>query len=652
MEKRYRERLAEIERERKRAARLSIGIFACFVVAVASVIGVVVYESMKGAEVDRRVAALESLKAANKYDEVKSEIDNLPPDAAKDKRVAEVKSWAEEQIASEKKRRKGFDDAIAVIKKSIADKSPGDDVEEAVKQAKNLARNEDEKKDADEEARKYAQMQIDLQQDTDAKFVAEVGKLKEQAIKIASDSEAKPEPRIEKLHGLQGELDALERKSQASEAAKRPVGELRNEIKSLIAKCGKEVESLGLEEEITAACGDSATLAKRLADYAEKSPTSPHSASFRAVAGEEQPLWDWIGQWNETVRATGRVNCFTLDANSAGGLAAPLRKLLADRRGHPDADDFQERLLYLDAIAQRVDSEGPIETRLKSILTGPLMEDVWMLAASDGRRYYLPQDPAELFKRPVNDLQPGTPYGFDYYDLWSNPDSKKHTSLPGSDINPSTGKPAPQCATGKTVVAILEKVAEKGWEKSFCEMMETVRNDKDGDPLLRRFLLRRILAVGSQGSRCLQNGYRGVHKVLNDSQVPPSVNWVNPLDRTAGEQRPLAEAELAKLPAAAELNKEMAAEWKKLNRPIGSEYACVGWLRKNSEKSWQCVMKPGGPPSGELCVVRFAAPGDKSAAAFDPVGEIKEGKAELNKAAPGPALVDGRPVYCVVRPPK
>ena len=89
-------------------------------------------------------------------------------------------------------------------------------------------------------------------------------------------------------------------------------------------------------------------------------------------------------------------------------------------------------------------------------------------------------------------------------------------------------------------------------------MIETVLNDHDTDPLLKHFLLRKIVAVGCQGSLCLQKGFGGYVKLLKDSKVPPSVNWVDPDNSEAAEQRPVAEAELGKLPSFADAQNSAA----------------------------------------------------------------------------------------------
>ena len=46
-------------------------------------------------------------------------------------------------------------------------------------------------------------------------------------------------------------------------------------------------------------------------------------------------------------------------------------------------------------------------------------------------------------------------------------------------------------------------------ESSFCRMIETVLNDHDTRPAAEALLLRKIVAVGCEGSLCLQKGFEG-----------------------------------------------------------------------------------------------------------------------------------------------
>ena len=183
-------------------------------------------------------------------------------------------------------------------------------------------------------------------------------------------------------------------------------------------------------------------------------------------------------------------------------------------------------------------------------------------------------------------------------------------------------------------------------------MVQKVLNDKDTDPLLRHFLLREDRDVGGQGSLCLRKGFAGYAETLKNSQIPAAVNWVDPNNAEAAGQRSIAEGELDKLPAFTDCaGGGRCGNGNRWRPPIGTELACVGWLRKSIAGNWECLTRPDCPREGRLVTVRAAVTSDaaKAAAGFEPVGRLEKGKAAID--ACGAALADGRPVF-VVFPPK
>jgi hypothetical protein len=648
----YRERLAAIDRAAKWRTRASLAIFASFIVAIGSVIAVMVLQHVQAGRADRALASLRQLVQDNNVDEARNFIDQLAaesPQIAADPRIQEISSRLTKQLQDEDARRRAFAVAIDLVQKSIADQPPD---KEALSRAKKLAITEEENAAVRKAEQDIAELGRAVQSKVDQDFLAQRKDLNDRAGAIEKDIEADPDASHRKLTDLSAELTRLQESSpQISDAARKPAELLQTRVKALDEEAHTVTDRLIREEAITAASGDNAAFRQKLLDYADKFPQARRSASFRAVAGEESPLWDWIAQWNEAVQAIGRQNSAKFNRKTAADLAPKLRKLLDDRPGHPDADAFQQRLPYLEAIVHRSDGEGnPIEAALKPIFTDPLVAGVWMLADTAGQKYYLLEDPTTKFGGPLIALQPSTVYSFEYvagFDL-----SKKRKSLRGNDIKPS-GPVAPQLATAKALVAILDGMTDDQWEKSFCRMIEAVLNDHDTDPLLKHFLLRKILSVGCQGSLCLQKGLAGHAELLTNSTIPPSVNWVDPNNSEAAGLRPVAEGELGKLPSFSDAKNDVANQWHSLGRAIGTEWVCVGWLRKNMDGNWQCLTKSNCPESGKLVTVRTAdADGRRAkAAVFAAVGRLDRGKAVID-AVPGPALAEGRPVYVANPPPK
>ena len=134
-----------------------------------------------------------------------------------------------------------------------------------------------------------------------------------------------------------------------------------------------------------------------------------------------------------------------------------------------------------------------------------------------GRSKILPAGRSRLKVRAAGRFGGQVTYGFEYvvgFDL-----SKKKKSFRGGDINAGRAV-APQRTTAKALAATLEGTTDESWEPSFCRMIETVLKDHDSDPLLRHFLLRKIVAVGCKGSLCLQKGFGGYVELLKNSKVP------------------------------------------------------------------------------------------------------------------------------------
>jgi hypothetical protein len=651
VEKRFHARLDKIRRAGRRRLYATLAVLAAFVAVAGAIVAVNVHQHMQEGKADRALASLQQLVQDENVDQARNFIDQLAaesPQIAADPRIQEINSRLGKRQKDEDGRRRALATAMDLLQKSVADHLPDRD---ALARAKKLA-----KSDEENAAIKAAEQEID-KQDRDVKskvdqdFLTQLKDLKERVDTIEKDIEDKPDASIEKLKDLVIELSNLRAQNpQISEAAAKPADLLRGRLKALDDEAHTVNDRLSREEAITAACGDNAAFQKRLLAYADKFPQARRSSSFRAVAADEPPLWDWVGQWNDAVQTIGRRNSARFNRKAAGELAAKLRKLLDDRPGHPEADAFRQRLPYLESIARRIDGEGnPIEAALKPVFADPLVAGAWMLTDTAGQRYYLLEDPQAKLGS-LSELKADRVYGFEYvvgFDL-----SKKRKSLRGNDFTGGAAI-APQRRTSRDLTTTLGSTTDDGWEPSFCRMIETVVSDKNTDPLLKHFLLRKVVAVGCQGSLCLQKGFGRFAETLKDSKVPATVNWVDPDNSEATEQRPLAEAELGRLPSFADAQAATAKEWRSLSAAIGTELTCVGWLRKNMAGNWQCLTKVGCPESGRLLIVRIAeANGQKQkAAVFEAIGRLEHGKAAV-EAASGTALAEGRPVYVVGPPPK
>ncbi len=651
VEQRYCEQLEALDFAARRSIRLKLAVFAWLIIVIGAIAATEAYRRVQAGRVDRAVASLEQLVRDNKIDETRSFIDELglkSPRIAADPRIQEIGRQLTTRLMDEQGPRRDFATALELVRKSIADQLPD---KEALAKAKSLATNAKENAEIWTLEQEIARLGDEAQSKVDQGFLGQLKEYKDRVDTIEKDLEDRPDASIDKLNHLEIELTRLQEASTRTSPAAKKAGELlRTRVKELEEEIRTAGQRLNREEAITAACGDNAAFRQRLLEYAEEFPQARRSGSFRAVAGGEATLWDWIGEWNETVRAVGRRNCASFDQKTAAEAAAKLRKLLVERSGHPDADAFNRRLPYLDAIAERIDGEGnPIEAALKPLFTDPFLARIWMLTDTAGQRYYLLDDPASKFG-PLNALQPGGAYGFEYVVDFNL--SKKRKSLRGSAVD-SRRAVASQRTTAKTLAAILEGMTDESWELSFCRMIETVLNDHDTDPLLKYILMRKIVAVGCQGSLCLHSGFARYVEVFKDSKVPTSLNWVDPDNSEAIEERPIAEAELGKLPSFIDARNSTVKLQRSLGVAIGVELTCVGWLRKNMAGDLQCLTISNCPESGRLVTVRSVrTEGQKQPeAVFDTIGRLDKGKAKID-AVPEIALAQGRPVYVVNPPPK
>ena len=660
VEKRYRDRLEAIDRAARRKMHVSLAIFASFILVVGAIVAWQVIEYLrKSAEEAKLRGALASLKQfrqENDFDNAKNLIGELKvtaPQIADDADIQECNRWATEQIKARDEKRGTLAGKMEFVEKAIQEKHPNNEAELYLTDLATLGSTDDERDAVRKLKQKYADMKRDKQAEIDRVFLVELKKLDEQIGAIEKAVKDKPGAGIDKIRvaDLTDELNKLlQRNPQISEAMQDQAESRRDRLKKLDDKRVTADKQLTREEAITAACGDKAAFQKALSEYADKFPQEPCSARFRTVANDEASLWDWVGQWNEIVKTIGRQNCAKFDRKTAADAVSKLRKMLEDRPGRRDAEAFKQRLPYLEAIVRRIDAEGnPIEAALKPVFTDPLVTNIWMLSSTAGQKYYLLEDSANRLG-PFNALTPEGTYGFDYvagFDL-----TRTRKSLRGKEIASLTA--APQCATARALATTLEGTTDESWEPSFCRMIETVVNDKDSDALLRHFLLRKILAVGCQGSLCLQKAFSGSMDVLDNSKVPASVNWVDPNDPGAAVQRPVAEAELAKLPKFTDAKARADQQRESLGKAIGTELIWVGWLRKNAEGKWQCLVKANCSESGRLGIVRAAgAKDDKAqAAVFEPVGRLEPGKAAIDDAVPASALAEGRPVFVAKPPPR
>ena len=202
MEKRYRERLEAMERAARRRVRLSLAVFASFIVAIGAIVAVAVFQHVQASKVDRAVASLQQLVQDNNVDEARNFIDQLAaesPQIAADPRIQEINDRLSKRLKDEDARRRAFATAMELVQKSIADQLPD---KEALARAKKLAATEEENAAIRKSEQDIAKLEQAVQSKVDQDFLAQLKELKDRVDAIEKDIEDKPDASIEKLNNL------------------------------------------------------------------------------------------------------------------------------------------------------------------------------------------------------------------------------------------------------------------------------------------------------------------------------------------------------------------------------------------------------------------------------------------------------------------
>ena len=143
--------------------------------------------------------------------------------------------------------------------------------------------------------------------------------------------------------------------------------------------------------------------------------------------------------------------------------------------------------------------------------------------------------------------------------------------------------------------------------------------------------------------------FRRQAEAVKASKIPENVNWVDPFHSEGADLRGDAEMELKALPDLVESSRAAGQLYRSLAAPLGREYKAIGWLRHRGDR-WQCVSSGSLPDAGKLVIVRMGEGGEGArTVVFDAVGGVQHSEAAIN-VSPGPALLEGRPVFAVVPP--
>lgn len=430
--------------------------------------------------------------------------------------------------------------------------------------------------------------------------------------------------KLSALQALRQKLDHLEATPGVSEAAHGAAKPLLERIRASETQTMHDSQRWSLESKVGEAIGNPEAFLAALATY-----DGELRESRFARAREEGPLLVSVASWNELLA--------TWPSSRVGATPAVVRKLrdLHERcKSFAPAERVVPRLNDLEGVGRQIDAQGKsIVGSLDQLLDSPLVRKLQCLVGADGKRYYLTQPP----KKDETHATFRYVVGMDL--------SEKGKVLRRDEILAELAD-APQNRLAERLRSLRLGVSADNWEERFAQMAEEIAAaPRELDPLVRLRMLSETVRVAAQGSPLFERAYTAPLAVLKASKVNPFANWLDPLDTEARVQRTLAENEWKALPDLAASRKSLSLELQNAMQPLGPRYEWVGWL-KRAATGWQCA---GGPrlrkATGELYVVR---PGRAGAGQPQPLGRVDAGRPHI-EAEPA-LLVEGRPIYLVVRP--
>jgi hypothetical protein len=642
----YRKYLAARELAAKRRARWTIAALAIMALIVAGLAVVVLLQKRHEGQVVAAVQTLEDLLQEGKIaklNEAQNYLDQLTAELPRVAGAAELQQLRErvqKLLEEERVRKESFRRELDRAVKSLEEKLPD---REALASARRLVSQEfaDETAAVSNLDAKFAEYDTEVQKNADANFTRKAKSIEDEIAKTEAQIGPKPDWCAEQLKTLDKKLSSLKEDARGvTPKVLNGIDMLQVRVKEDLDKIGRLGEKQRFEEQITTVCGDADQFRQKLLEYAQKYSEDRCSADLKRAA-DELPLWKWLAEWNEAVRSLGGRTMAEIDRKTAAEHVAKLRKLLAGRAGHPDVAALRRRLEYLEAVAARIDNEGPIEEPLKRLFADPLVAGAWMVVDANGQRYYVLEDLTEKLVG-IRATSPNSNFSFEY--VKGMDFSKKKKTLNVNGIKFST---APQRAVAESVNRSLEDLKDENWDFTFYKIIQAISSDEKTEPLLKIVLLRKSLAVGSKGSRCFGDAAKPYLEALQGAGVRAAVNWLDPNRADeAATARSAAEAALAQFPEFKKACEAAGRDWQLVLGRMGTEYRWLGWLRKRDGK-WECrLARSLSVGEGRLFVLTTTGTAGigQNAVGFQPVGRMDRGGPSINADA-GAALLEGRPVY-------
>lgn len=634
---RYQARIQALDLAVSRKSRLAFTGIIVAGCAVVSIIGIIIWQQLRSAEVAEHVASLTKMVADGRItaaDQAIQQLQKTKPYVVESAAVQELASQVAKQIHDENQRQRQLADAVNKVK------AAGFDLPDTVslEQARQLAKSTTERVEIAELDAKIAAAKRMSQRDRDDEFLGKLNGLVDQVRQLEGRRNVPIEETSESLKLIATELAALDATAGLVSAPVRAqVTPLKTRLETLQANAERRRQEDALLANINSRIGDVAGFKAALASYVKEFSTSPRAADFKRVE-MESAAWPLLTQWNDYDQE------FAIGAR--GGIVDRAAKLLERTEAalptfakSPHGLLLEERIALLKSLKSRKDDEGqPIVAELQSLFKDGLIFNVWYVELSEG--YYYTRTKIDAGAGQFEHIK-----GFDYATQGRAPDNNNRIK--------SVGR-APQSIVADNVLPVVERLAKSNdlgtWEDSMRSIAKEVLESKQLDPILGLTILKRIIDVGNRGSRHLAESWRDAHHRLENCEVDFLARWMDPRDDAAIKTRPTAKSELAGLVNLVKYAEDAAAKAaeKDLRLLETTSYQWVGWLRRSEQGGMSCVIPRSLAEnlSGELVVIP-QQPGDSLDTIYK-LGVVQAGVARLDHSATA-AMVEGRPVWLVSR---
>lgn len=638
LQRRLSERLRSLEDAARRRSRFLIAGATMVVLLIGSLTAFGLIRQQRAREIAAHTANLQTLIDAGQLTEAERYWDGLQqesPDVLEVPEMRQQRAALSTAIHSEQGRQGALSQLLASATQAGIDNPSWSTIPKAYadleRAEQELAKTDAERARIKEIERKIQQIEARMQREVDEAFLAEFDALKERAAKVDRDD-------LPAIDGLLGQIDHLRQRPHISLEYRNLLDPVGNSLQTLRATHLQYVREARFLQRITRAVGNQRRFLSELEAYAKEFPDTSRSASFSRVAGQEAALWTGLDEWNACIEDWSDVDFSTIAPEKARPMLERGRKLLADHGGFPSAERLQPVVDHLARVAARVRQDGTgLHTPLFDVFNNPTVANMYMVITGDGRRFYSKSPPK------FSD------------DAWRTVDLK-NLNLDRTGIqlfrteeianhwkDDELNFESPQSAFARQSLDLLAELEERGWERTFLEMLDLLYRSKQMEPILKLQLTSEILNVASQGSLFFREHFQKHQELIVNSNLDPGVNWIDPADADAVKVRRQAQATLKRMKPPREFSAALDGYLTKLNGPdLGPRHTWVGWLYRNRDEKWICEPRLTNPPSGVLCVVYPG--GENGGPKLAEIATVRGGEIGM-KPENGPAFVEGRPVY-------